>query len=352
MRTPRPEGLLPRRSDPTALVLGATGRVGSVVTSELLALGVTRVIAGSRTADPERVPAGAEVLGVDIGDRAAVGRALSATGCDVVVLCVEPAGTAVHRASLEAGVSIVDVCATADQLVRIEELACLAANNGAAVLLSIGLAPGLTNCLAAQVASDLDGLDRLDLTVLLGAGESHGADAVRWTVEALTREPLVRRPGAARASLPGFGRRQTYPMPFSDQFTLRRTLGVPSVTTRMCLDSRAVSTALFSLAATRGGRRLLRSPAARRFLTASSGRLPIGSDRFLVMAEGQREGRRRQRWASGSGQSRTTGLVAALAAKALLDGVSEAGVWHLEQVPDLMTRLSTLSSSGVRFGAR
>src|SRR5262249_59047265 len=84
------------------------------------------------------------------------------------------------------------------------------------VLLSVGLAPGLTNLLAAAVHAAAPG--PLDLAVVLGAGERHGAAAVAWSYGLLGRR--FRDPATGgqvrnytqprRIGLPGQGRRRLY----------------------------------------------------------------------------------------------------------------------------------------------
>jgi len=63
-------------------------------------------------------------------------------------------------------------------------------------MLSVGLAPGLTNLLAKALhqrrcdimdADAMDAADAIELVVLLGAGEQHGAAATDWSYEHLGR---------------------------------------------------------------------------------------------------------------------------------------------------------------------
>ncbi len=101
--------------------------------------------------------------------------------------------------------------------------------------------PGLTNLLAAAVHGAEPG--PIDIALLLGAGERHGAAATAWSYELLGkrfRDPngrLVRnytRP--RRFALPGYGWRRLYRADFADQHALSRDLGVP-VRTYFGLDS-------------------------------------------------------------------------------------------------------------------
>jgi saccharopine dehydrogenase-like NADP-dependent oxidoreductase len=330
------------------LVVGGYGAVGAAATRELASRLPSRVVVAGR--DPERARRLAASTGsagarrVDVTDVTGFERVLADDGISVVALCVEPPDVRIARACLDAGVHLVDVGASWPLLEQVEQLADLAADRGATAVLSVGVAPGLTNLLARRAVDELGGADRVELAVLLGAGERHGVDAVRWTVAGLA-EPTAAGARPQRVALPGFGTRTVHPFPFSDQHSLRRTLGVPDVTTRLALDVRSVTAALFGL------RRVLR-PVARhsrgaRLLTTALGGVHLGGDRFAVRADALRGTRRATYALSGREQSRITGLVAAYVATWLLDGGASPGVHHIDELPELADLPGTLAAHGV-----
>lgn len=317
------------------LVLGGYGAVGSVVTRTLADAGVPVRPAGR---DLARAAQLADELGcgpaarVDVGDPDGFGRLLDEEGIGAVVLCVEPPDPTIARRCLDSGVHLVDVGATHALLAGVEALADRATAAGATAVLSVGLAPGVTNLLARRASDQLGGADRLDITVMLGGGERHGAEAVRWTVHQLARGDG--RGPARRVRLPGHGLRTAHPFGFSDQWTLRRTLGVPEVTTRLCLDSRQLTAALFGMRRL-GAFRVFRGPRAAGLLTGALGAVHTGGDDFAVRVDAAR-GDRTTSWAlTGRKQSRVTGQVAALATRELLAGALPAGVHHLDQLVDV-----------------
>ncbi|MCZ9341626.1 saccharopine dehydrogenase, partial [Streptomyces sp. TRM76130] len=178
---------------------------------------------------------------------------------------------------------------------------------------------------------------------LLGAGERHGADAVRWTVAGLS-DPVPARP--QRVVLPGYGVRRAHPFSFSDQYTVRRTLGVPEATTRLCLDSRLLTAALFAVRRL-GFLRGSRFPGRRRLLTRAFSRVHLGGDGFVVRVDARRGDRHAVRALTGRGQGRVSGLVAAYVTRAVLEGGVPAGVRHIEQVPVLADLPEQLAVHGV-----
>lgn len=317
------------------LVVGGYGAVGGVVTEALSAWLPGRVVPAGRDEARARRLGGVRV---DLTDPAGFANVLDELGdVAVVVFCVEPPDAGPARLCLERGINLVDVGADHRLLEAVADLDGLAARAGAAAVLSVGLAPGLTNLLALRAHEEVGGAERIDLTVLLGTGERHGDDAVRWTVAGLS-EPVTARP--RRIALPGYGMRTAHHFPFSDQYTLRHTLGVAEATTRLCLDSRPLTAALFALRRTG----LVRQQG---LLTNAFTRVHIGGEGFAVRADAERGGRRASWALTGDGQSRVSGLVAAHVSRTLLTGRVRPGVHHIEQIPGLADLPERLMSDGI-----
>ncbi|WP_282699887.1 saccharopine dehydrogenase NADP-binding domain-containing protein [Streptomyces sp. CC219B] len=320
------------------LVVGGYGAVGATVPSRLAERFPGRVLPAGRDGARARRLGGVRA---DVGDPEDFRRVLDELGdVGAVVLCVEPADASIARACLERGIHLVDVGASYRLLDAVSGLHALAVGSGATAVLSVGVAPGLTNLLALRAHRALGGADRLDLTVLLGSGERHGTDAVRWTVAGLA-EPVTDRP--RKVSLPGHGVRTAHPFPFSDQHTLRGTLGVPRVTTRLCLDSPLLTAALFAVRRTGGARR----EGLRRLLTAAFPRVHLGGDGFALRADAYDGDGHAAFVLAGREQSRVTGLVAAEVAGEVLTGALPTGVHHIERLPALADLPERLGADGV-----
>ncbi|WP_328394025.1 hypothetical protein OHS70_04910 [Streptomyces sp. NBC_00390] len=146
--------------------------------------------------------------------------------------------------------------------------------------------------------------------------------------------------------LPGYGLRTAHAFPFSDQHTLPRTLGVGQVTTRLCLDSRVLSSALFGLRRA-GLLRAARRPGVQRALTSIFSRAHVGGDGFAIRADAWRGDHHAAYALTGREQSRVTGLVAAHVTRELLTGTPPAGVHHIEQLPALASLPEALTPHGV-----
>ncbi|WP_199732181.1 NAD-dependent epimerase/dehydratase family protein [Cellulomonas triticagri] len=293
------------------LVLGGYGAVGRHAVTTLRALGHHPVTAGR---DATRAD-----LRLDLTDLPAV--ASAAAEVDVVVNAAGAEDAHLVTAVTRAGAAFVDISATGAYLERVERLAV-----DAPVVLSVGIAPGLTNLLAHAAVRDApDATGPLDLAVVLGAGEAHGAAATAWSLGLLGRRyPDTVGPAGATVrnytrgatfDLPG-GRRRLHRADFSDQHTLTRTLGRP-VRTYFGTDTRFATTALALLT--------WAPPIGR---LAGRAHLP-GSEDWVLQV---RDAAGPHLTATGTGQSHATGVLAAHAAA--LAAHAPAGVHHL---PDLTT---------------
>jgi saccharopine dehydrogenase-like NADP-dependent oxidoreductase len=292
-----------------ALILGGYGASGAGV-ARLLAAEGHRVTTAGR--DRDRAD---RVVDLRDGPHALAG----VLGCvDVVVNAAGIEDPRLAEAATDAGVAFVDITASAGYVEALERL-----EPPAPVLLSVGLAPGLTNMLAH--AAHGAGAGRIDLALVVGAGERHGRAGVAWAfgllgrsfVDPATRAPVRNYTQPARFDLPGLGRRRLYRADYSDQHTLTRDLGIP-VRTWFGLDSRAATAMLAVLARTPGGRHAPRGLPTR------------GSDRWLAVARGDTG---RDAWATGRGQAHATAVVTALAAARA--GDLAPGAHHLHRIATL-----------------
>ncbi len=350
------------------VIVGGYGAVGKVVAATLAERGVPVTIAGRDLRRAQelacRHPEVMTARRVDVDQADELDSVLH--GAAVVVMCVERRNEQVARACLERGIHVVDISATPAVLDSIERLDTVTGRAGATAVLSVGLAPGLTNVLARWCVARLPSATSVDISILLGLAGDHGPDSARWTMDNLTSRERWGA-GRRRVTLPGFGRRTVHPFPFSDQRTLTRTLGIP-VTTRVCFDSAAVTAALFGLRAT-GVLRVLGRLGASAALASASARLRVGGDRFVIHARatdsnsdsdstntststkdsdgddatdsnsttdsnGATDSDRRHVAVAVTGRQecRATAVVTAQVVEQLLRQPPPAGVWHIDQV--------------------
>ncbi|MBW8485679.1 saccharopine dehydrogenase [Actinomadura parmotrematis] len=304
----------------TFLVLGGYGAVGREIVALLRDGGDEALAAGRDAARADRR--------VDLAEPGLRSYRAALDGAGVVVNASGAEDPRFAELAAARGAAFVDITATTSYTAELERL-----DPPRPVLLGVGLAPGLTNLLAADVHRAAPG--PVDVAVLLGAGDRHGPAATDWTYRLLGRRfhhggDTIRNLTRPRAfDLPGLGRRRLYRLDFSDQHALSRDLGVP-VRTYFGLDSRTATAALAALTWLPGASR------------APRGVHPPGGDGWLLLARGH-DGT--VRWARGRGQSRGTAIVTAAAAR-LAPGLPP-GTRHLHHV---LTLRDLPAHQGIELG--
>ncbi|MFJ6215793.1 saccharopine dehydrogenase family protein [Streptomyces sp. NPDC092296] len=268
--------------DTTWMLYGANGYTGRLIAHLAVERGHRPLLAG-RSAAP--VAALAAELGLehrvfDLTDAAAVRTALAGVGA--VAHCAGPfSATAVPlaEACLATGTHYLDITGEIDVFEQLH------ARDGDARAAGVVLLPGAgfdvvpTDCLAAMVAAEVPGADRLDLAVLPGRGLSPGT--ARTVLEGLALGGRARVGGrivpvppgwrSVRADFPS-GPRTVHSIPWGDVATAHHSTGIPGTTTYAALP--AAARRAQSLAAP-----LLRRPAVRRAAGLLADRLLPGPDR-------------------------------------------------------------------------
>jgi saccharopine dehydrogenase (NAD+, L-lysine forming) len=322
-----------------AVIVGGYGRVGREAALALAPALPGRVVVAGRDrgraqAAAARVGHGAEGRRVDASDPS---RALDDAA--LVLMCTEPPGTELARRCLTSRVHYVDVTADSDRLSALEGLDPVARAAGVTGALSIGLAPGVTNLLAAHVVrGQRSPTERLDTLVVVGVGDAHGPAAIEWTLDALAdADAFALR---TRFRLPGRARPvRAFSFGFPEARTLPVTLGVSRVTSWLALDPPAATLGA-ALAARSGAARALRRGPLRRAALHALGAAAPGPDRYVAAARFSG----RQSVLTGRREASLTGLVAAEAARRLLERGATPGVFHIEQLFDPVDVLDRLAS--------
>jgi saccharopine dehydrogenase (NAD+, L-lysine forming) len=346
------------RKQKDVLVLGGYGAVGSAVCEELYRLFDGRILIAGRNLQQSRKLAQrfgerGEAVQMDATAPSAYQNLLDRVS--VVVNCVEYNNLEIARICLARSTHYVEVSATAEILEQLQTLQQEAELGNAMAVLSVGVAPGLTNLLTRYAQSRLNQLSRAELFLLFGFGEVHGEAAMRWTLKNLGQRFFVGS-GSDRKEVCSFsegrsttlpkpyGRRMAYRFNFSDQHTLPTTLGIHSVNTWMCFDSR-LATRFFALMVNSGITSLLPLWRSSKLVVALSRWVTLGTTRFVVQVDATaKDGKECSFALTGDGEARMTGIVAAHVAKHLLATASAPGIWHIEQILSLERLLVDIGS--------
>lgn len=276
----------------------------------------------------------------------------------LVIMCLDPTDTRFVRACIEKGIHYVDISANGSFLSQVEQLHNEALAGHATAVLSVGLAPGMTNLVAQYATRLMDQTDEIDISIMLGLGDQHGKAAIEWTIDNLsTQYEVVKdgrmfsvgsfKDGKKTDFGAGLGRKKAYRFNFSDQHVLPLTLGVPSVSTRLCFDSAPVTQLLASLRAT-GVFHLLKFKPIRNTVVQLFSRMRLGTEMFAVKIDARgktnHENRLVECFFQGKNEAAMTAKIASAVANHVYRTSYSHGVYHIDQLFDLETLLPTLHS--------
>ncbi len=340
------------------MVVGGYGEVGKSVCAALAASSPGEVIVAGRSLEKAeafaaRFGGALEPMRLDIE---AVGTALppSFDAVGTVVMCVERDTADFAHACLASGRNYIDVSASDAFLRQVQSLHDVARMHQSTAVLSVGVAPGLSNLLAKRCVEDLDEVDRIDIGLLLGMGDAHGEAATRWLINALLEQRRI-APGTKNDVMDygfGWGRRTMYPVDFADQHVIRRTLQARAASTAVCFDPSWLFDALSALMNATPLAIAKRVYPGRAFVEWSR-KMRVGSHRFSlrVEARGRRGGEsvRVLGYLEGEREAERTGQVAAWVANRLRARQWDPGVYHLEQLTDLASLLGEVPSLSTRL---
>jgi saccharopine dehydrogenase (NAD+, L-lysine forming) len=347
------------------LIIGGYGNVGRIIATELCRQFPGQVIVAGRNYQKAKefsLELGQQIIPMvlDISHISANDELLDDVG--IVIMCLDQENIEFVQQCIQRGIHYIDLSASYHILFKIEELNKDAQKAGATAVLSVGLAPGLTNLLTKHCQSKVPDMTYADIYILLGMGDIHGDAALQWTLENLSGEFTIHDNGGTKrvksfedgkqTVFPGrLGKRTAYRFNFSDQHVLPQTLGLKSVSTWMCFDS-ALMTYLFALPKKMGLSRILAIKSVESFLISLLKRLRFGSAEFVIKVEGGNSREKRALYAcslSGEVEGRITGLVAAKVAEKLVLASFPSGVFHVEQLFTPLEFLESLGHIGLKF---
>lgn len=260
----------------------------------------------------------------------------------LVIVCVEQKNTRFVRQCIQKGINYIDISASYQFLAQIEELNADAQSNKSTVVLSVGLAPGLTNLLASYGKQAHPDANNVDIFILLGLGEVHGREAILWTIENLKTsfsEVNANSANSIRSFVKGkqtvfpqLGTRTAYRFNFPEPYILPSTLNFDSVASWYCFDSPLVTNGLSWLKRI-GLLNILKIQPIKKIAVEISRNLRFGSDSFIVQADlNNSQGDIYRYSLKGYGEADVTGIVAAEVAQRVWQSSFPSGVFHIEQL--------------------
>lgn len=348
------------------LVVGGYGHVGQVICRELGEKFPGKVIAAGR--DLEKAKRFASTTNQSVspmkldvhtsGDHQQILKDVF-----LVIMCLDQTDIAFAQSCLASGINYIDITASYSFLSRLRLLDHVAHGSKATAVLSVGLSPGLTNLLMQYSKANLDTINIGNISVLLGLGDAHGAAAIKWMIDNIDnvyhvfQNGVLTRVGSftdrKETIFPAeLGRRNTYRFDFPEQHFLPETLEIPSVSNRICFDSRTMTDGL-ALLRKLGLFKLVSLTKVKNLIVKACTKITGGSDIFAAKVDvfGTKSGKLMNFECSvvGRKQSLITGKVAAIVAQSLYTASYPGGVYHIEEVFDCLDIISQLSDDLVFY---
>ncbi len=247
----------------------------------------------------------------------------------LVIMCIDQLDTSFVELCIEKGINYIDISANKEVIEKIELLNDQAKQSS--IVLSVGIAPGITNLLAKHVLNQSPTEEAIDISVLLGLGEKHGDAAFKWTFDNINTSYTLGKQEIRSFSTPRktelVGKRSFYTFNFSDQHTLLKTTQIKRVTTRMAFDV-SFLTKTVALLRKVGLTTVFNNRWVQNVSISLFKKSLIGSDVFGVKVEGKTLGFS----VTGNGEGNATAYVATETALHLLKNQTPSGVKHLHEI--------------------
>ncbi len=330
----------PRATRPSVLVIGAGGALGTLVVDSFHRAGWA-VHRGGRIAG-----SAPDFRYVDLAAPATVPPALE--GVDLVVSTVPDSTLTAERHVLAHGGAMINV--SAGPAAALTELREEAGTRGT-VLMNAGIAPGVTNLVAASLLEEHPDADELEMVFTVTTKGSGGKASGDFAHRGLTRSGRHRVATVALA--PPFGTQPVLGFAESDQGWLGAVASSVTVRTYLCLAERPAQRVMLALNRTGLIARLPRAAFRTRGGPTVEGasREPV-AHQVTALSGGKQLATRTIR---GSGDFRMAADSTVLFAEALLgrDGGPrvEAGAWSPEEVLTLPRLAGPMAAAGISVEA-
>lgn len=351
---------------PKIVILGGYGAVGKLLAARLAEQYPGAVVIAGRDSKKAKtlsdsIP-GASHITIDAEDpKTFVPIFAPENHIRVVISCVElPTNSTLAQEVLAHGIHFTELTATYEAHKKLLTLQKIATNHKSTALVGVGLMPGLSNIMAYDVARQLDVIDRIEINLMLGLGDSHGLDAVKWTLRNLASSYEIVKAGqletvksftdAYKTTLTDEKQpRRFYRFDFSDQHMLNHSIQARQINSRLAFDSRLVTRSLGWLRKT-GVLSLVQDKYAkvvRKIMHA----FPLGSDQWALQVEayGLKEGKRmvRKLLARGRAEGNATAIIAAYVVSRLYENKLAPGVHAIETVVDAKELYAYVRQRGI-----
>lgn len=338
---------------PKIIILGGYGAVGKLLAARLAKQYPGAIVIAGRDGKKAKVLSdsipGTAYIAIDAYDpKTYIPIFAPENHVHVVISCVElPKNSILAKEVLAHGIHFTELTATYEAHKKLLALQKTAIQHKSTAIVGVGLMPGLSNIMAYDVAQQLDTIDRIEINLMLGLGDGHGLDAVKWTLRNLASSYEIVETDQLK-TVKSFTDpykatfidekkpRRFYRFDFSDQHMLNRSLQAGQISSRLAFDSRLVTRSLNWLRKT-GVLSLVKDKHANVAYKIMR-TFPLGTDQWALQVEvcGLKENKRvsHKLLARGCAEGNATAIIAAYVVSRLYENKLPPGVHAVETALD------------------
>lgn len=328
------------------LIVGGHGHVGSVITRALASQHPKKIVLAGR--DIKRLQhfkheeqLDIELLEFDIYQRPQPEWFVNVA---LVVVCIDQKTASFAVFCQEMAIDYLDVSANT---AFYQLLDAAAFNQTTGVVYSVGIAPGVTNLMANQLAQQLPDFEEMAIKVILGLADQHGDAAIDWTLSHLSDAYKLKQ---FRGLVKTFSQKKriaydgkklpVYNFNFSDQHSLSTRWPDKFITTYLGFDLKWVTTILYR-SQQFNVLRLLERPWVKKVAKALMKKGKLGTDLFCVQVTARNgRGQEVELTIKGHNEAYITGKVAAYVA----NRVYQSGIKGFVQIEDVCELADVLAA--------
>ena len=260
----------------------------------------------------------------------------------LVIMCLEQQDTAFAETCLKEGIKYIDITASHNFLKQLKNLHTTAIEYRSTAIFSVGMAPGLTNIMAMHATKPLTTIEKLHISILLGAGDTHGTAAILWILQQLNipyyhyeNQIITNFTSKRSVQFRGIGKRSVYQFNFSDQHTLAHYFPSVPIVTRLGFDVESLNWFVAFLQKSRISY-LLKFKGIQSMLASLVQKIKMGTDVCSIQIEAIGKIQHKEATVTldfkDRDESLVTAKVAAAIARELLDNKYPAGTYHIEEL--------------------
>ena len=166
----------------------------------------------------------------------------------IAISCLSPVSIPFVKYCIKHDIHYIDISPSCENIAQIKEYKSSFPNSKSTLVFGVGLAPGISNLMVKKEILHFDSVSNVEISLLLGLGENHGNDGIKWLLDNLNRRIKYANKEIKTFSKKKYiifpeplGKKSTYLFNNADQYILSKTLDLKETSSRFAYDSSFVT---------------------------------------------------------------------------------------------------------------